>query len=108
MSKLSLKQRSMEQVLTPSPLSVGATPVAARRQGEGLLSLSLEGEGWGEGEYLVDDHILTNRVTTTYLGTSRVRLSAGGRSFEADERTELDRPGAGFCPLELVASALGA
>ncbi len=56
----------------------------------------------------MDDQILTNRVTTTYLGDRRVRLAAGDRTFEADQRTELDRPGAGFCPLELVAAALGA
>ena len=56
----------------------------------------------------MSDQILTNRVTTTYLGDSRVNLSAGDRTFEADKRTELDRPGAGFCPLELVAAALGA
>jgi uncharacterized OsmC-like protein len=66
------------------------------------------GEGWGEGEFTMNDYILTNRVTTTYLGDSRVNLSAGDRTFEADKRTELDRPGAGFCPLELVAAALGA
>jgi uncharacterized OsmC-like protein len=54
------------------------------------------------------DQVLVNRVTTAYLGGSRVRISAGERSFEADQRTELDRPGAGFCPLELVAAALGA
>jgi len=54
------------------------------------------------------DEILTNRVTTTYLGNRRVRLSAGDRSFEADQRTEIGRPGAGFCPSELVAAALGA
>jgi uncharacterized OsmC-like protein len=52
--------------------------------------------------------VLVNRVTTAYLGESRVRISAGERSFDADQRTELDRPGAGFCPLELVAAALGA
>ena len=54
------------------------------------------------------DETLTNRVTTTYLGGRRVRLSAGERTFEADQRTEIDRPGAGFCPLELVAAGLGA
>jgi uncharacterized OsmC-like protein len=54
------------------------------------------------------DQLLVNCVTTTYLGNNRVRLSTGERSFEADQRTELDRPGAGFCPLELVAAALGA
>lgn len=54
------------------------------------------------------DQLLVSDVTTTYLGDSRVRVVAGGRSFEADQRTHLDRPDAGFCPLELVASALGA
>ena len=48
------------------------------------------------------------RVLTTYLGADRVRISAGERRFEADQRTQLDRPDAGFCPLELVAAALGA
>jgi uncharacterized OsmC-like protein len=56
----------------------------------------------------MDDLTLENRVATTYLGSSRVRITAGGRSFETDQRTHLDRPGAGFCPLELVAAALGA
>jgi uncharacterized OsmC-like protein len=54
------------------------------------------------------DLTLVNRVMTTYVGDHRVRISAGDRSFEADQRTHLDRPGAGFCPLELVAAALGA
>jgi uncharacterized OsmC-like protein len=56
----------------------------------------------------VNDLSLVNRVDTTYLGDSRVRITSGDRSFEADERVKLDRPGAGFCPLELVAAALGA
>jgi len=56
----------------------------------------------------VDDHTLVNRVTTTYVGSSRARISTGDRSFEVDQRTHADRPGAGFCPLELVAAALGA
>jgi uncharacterized OsmC-like protein len=60
------------------------------------------------GGRVMDDLTLTNRVTTTYLGNSRVRIAAGDRSFEADQRTHVDRPGAGFCPLELVAAALGA
>ncbi len=51
---------------------------------------------------------LLNRVTTTYVGHNRVQIAAGDRSFEADQRTHLDRPGARFCPLELVAAALGA
>ena len=51
--------------------------------------------------------VLENLVSTTYLGGERVRITAGGRSFEADQRSNVDRPGAGFCPLELVAAALG-
>jgi hypothetical protein len=51
---------------------------------------------------------LSNRVTTTYVGDHRVQITAGDRSFEVDQRTHIDRPGASFCPLELVAAALGA
>ena len=56
----------------------------------------------------MDDLTLQYRVSTTYLGSDRVRISAGDRCFEADQRTQLDRPGTGFCPVELVAAALGA
>ena len=56
----------------------------------------------------MEDLLLANQVTTTYLGDNRVRIAAGDRCFEADQRTHLDRPGAAFCPLELVAAALGA
>jgi hypothetical protein len=56
----------------------------------------------------MDDLTLVNRVTTTYVGDHRVRIMAGDRCFEADQRTHLDRPDAGLCPLELVAAALGA
>jgi hypothetical protein len=56
----------------------------------------------------MEDLTLQNRVTTTYLGSHRVRIAAGDRAFEADQRTHIDRPGASFCPLELVAAALGA
>lgn len=54
------------------------------------------------------DLLLESCVTTSYLGDNRVQIVAGDRSFEAEQRTHLDRPGAGFCPVELVASALGA
>jgi uncharacterized OsmC-like protein len=56
----------------------------------------------------VSDLTLVNRVQTVYLGDSRVRMTSADRSFEVDQRTNLDQPGAGFCPLELVAAALGA
>jgi uncharacterized OsmC-like protein len=53
------------------------------------------------------DLVLDNLVVTTYLGGEKVRITSGERSFEADQRTNVDRPGSGFCPLELVAAALG-
>jgi uncharacterized OsmC-like protein len=56
----------------------------------------------------MQDLSLSNQVTTTYIGDHRVQITAGDRSFEADQRTHLDRSDAGFCPLELVAAALGA
>ena len=56
----------------------------------------------------MSDLTLLNQVTTTYLGDDRVQMRSGDRCFEADQRTRIDRPGAGFCPLELVAAALGA
>ena len=56
----------------------------------------------------MDELVLENEVTTTYLSDHRVRIVSGERSFEADQRTHVDRPGASFCPLELVAAALGA
>jgi hypothetical protein len=60
------------------------------------------------GRNNVNDLTLVNRITTTYAGDGRVRIMAGDRSFEADQRTHIDRPDASFCPLELVAAALGA
>jgi hypothetical protein len=56
----------------------------------------------------MDDLTLVNQVTTTYIGNHRVCIAAGERTFEADQRTHLDRADASFCPLELVAAALGA
>jgi uncharacterized OsmC-like protein len=56
----------------------------------------------------MDDLSLVNEVTTTYLGDHRVRIASGEREFVVDQRTHVDRPGAAFCPLELVAAALGA
>jgi uncharacterized OsmC-like protein len=56
----------------------------------------------------MDDSILTSRVLTTYLGENQVEIAAGDRRFVANQRISLDCPGAGFCPLELVAAALGA
>jgi len=55
----------------------------------------------------MSDMVLENLVTTTYLGDDKVRITAGHRSFEVGQRTNTDRPDSGFCPLELVAAALG-
>jgi hypothetical protein len=54
------------------------------------------------------EEMLVNLVTTVYQGDDRVRIASGDRAFEADQRTSIDRPGAAFCPLELVAAGLGA
>jgi uncharacterized OsmC-like protein len=51
---------------------------------------------------------LVNHVSIRYVGDSRVRIASGERQFTADQRTKTNRDGAGFCPLELVAAALGA
>jgi len=47
-------------------------------------------------------------VKAIYTGDGRVRIEAGGRAYQADQRVLLDRPGASLCPLEWVAAALGA
>ena len=49
-----------------------------------------------------------NQVAVTYLGDERALVESGGRSFVVDERTKVDRAGAKFCPVELVAASLGA
>jgi hypothetical protein len=51
---------------------------------------------------------LKNFVSITYVGDDRVRITSGDRCFQADQRLKVDQPGAEFCPLELVAAALGA
>ena len=52
------------------------------------------------------EEILEHQVDTTYLGGDRVRITSGGRCFEAEQRVKVER--AGFCPIELVAAALSA
>jgi hypothetical protein len=56
----------------------------------------------------MDGPTLANRVTTTYIGDHRVSIESAERSFQVDQRTHLERPDAGFCPVELVAASLGA
>ena len=56
--------------------------------------------------------ITLGRLTVSVESRTELAATIGGanrdRHFVADQRTCLDRPGAGFCPLELVAAALGA
>jgi len=47
-------------------------------------------------------------VRAVYTGAGRVRVEAGKRVYQADQRLSLDRPGASLCPLEWIAAALGA
>ena len=50
-----------------------------------------------------------NVITVTYAGDERaVAESSGGRSFIVDQRVNIGRAGAKFCPVELIAASLGA
>ncbi len=50
-----------------------------------------------------------NVITATYAGDERAIVeSSGGRSFVVDQRVNVERKGAKFCPVELIAASLGA
>ena len=50
-----------------------------------------------------------NVVTATYAGDERAVVeSSGGRTFVVDQRVNIQREGAKFCPIELIAASLGA
>jgi uncharacterized OsmC-like protein len=50
-----------------------------------------------------------NTLTVTYMGNERaVVRSSGGRTLVVDQRVNVGREGATFCPVELVATSLGA
>jgi len=49
-----------------------------------------------------------NPVHVTYIGNERALLESGGRTFVVDERINVGRAGARFCPIELIAASLGA
>ncbi len=49
-----------------------------------------------------------NLVNITYIGHERAVVESGGRTFTVDERTKVGQAGAKFCPVELVATSLGA
>jgi len=55
------------------------------------------------------DELVVNPITVTYLGEARAEVaSSGGRAFTVEERSKVGQEGAKFCPIELVASGLGA
>jgi uncharacterized OsmC-like protein len=47
-------------------------------------------------------------VSVTYVGDRQALVESGGRTFIVDERTKAGQEGATFCPLELIATSLGA
>ena len=50
-----------------------------------------------------------NVITVTYAGDEwAVVESSGGRTFVVDQRVNIGREGARFCPVELIAASLGA
>ena len=50
-----------------------------------------------------------NVITVTYAGDERAVVeSSGRRSFVVDQRVNIGRAGAKFCPVELIAASLGA
>ena len=50
-----------------------------------------------------------NVITVTYAGDERAVVeSLGGHSFIVDQRVNIGREGAKFCPVELIAASLGA
>jgi uncharacterized OsmC-like protein len=64
--------------------------------------LELPPQSWGgpRGGYV---------ITATYVGDERAVVeSSGGRTFVVDQRTKIEREGAQFCPVELIATSLGA
>lgn len=49
-----------------------------------------------------------NVVTVAYAGDERAVVeSSGGRTFVVDQRVNIGREGAKFCPIELIAASLG-
>ena len=49
-----------------------------------------------------------NSVSVTYVGDRQASVESGGRTFIVDERTKASQRGARFCPVELIATSLGA
>lgn len=49
-----------------------------------------------------------NSVDVTYIGDRQAVVESSGRTFVVDERTKVDQDGAKFCPIELIATSLGA
>jgi len=75
-----------------SPLS----PFVPGPKDQGLV----EGLGGTEGG---------NVLTVTYMGDERAVVeSSGGRTFVVDQRVNIGREEAQFCPIELIATSRGA
>jgi uncharacterized OsmC-like protein len=49
-----------------------------------------------------------NSVSVEYIGNEQARVESGGRTFIVDRRTKAAQAGARFCPIELIATSLGA
>ncbi len=49
-----------------------------------------------------------NSVSVTYAGNEQALVESGGRTFVVDRRTRAAQAGARFCPIELIATSLGA
>jgi len=49
-----------------------------------------------------------NLINVAYVGNQRALVRSGGRTFTVDERTKVGQADAKFCPVELIATSLGA
>jgi len=49
-----------------------------------------------------------NQVSVSYAGDKRALVRSGERTFVVDERTKVEQKDAVFCPIELIATSLGA
>jgi uncharacterized OsmC-like protein len=49
-----------------------------------------------------------NLIDVSYVGNQRALVKSGGRTFIVDERTKVGQADAKFCPVELIATSLGA
>ena len=50
----------------------------------------------------------TYHVIARYLGEGQAQVESGQRTFILNQRTEIQKPEAYFCPVELILVSLGA